>query len=269
MLSNNICAAIAVAAILAAACTPSESPNTPANSAAPTAVDPASPVGSLMPADPPAPAQSPPGTWHGERTGVEFFPLGENIAYDKPAPTIHPRLTEHSQKMVPGVYKVADNVYLAYGYALTSPAMIVGDDGIIIVDPTEDVTTSKVALAAFRKFTDKPVKAVVYSHWHIDHYAGVGAFTTAEAVASGEVKIIAHRDFMDNMIKNSTGGTGPIIAARVGYSLGSLLETGPEGTINGGLGPQFIIKDPTLFEPNVPAAAGLRNLFNGQETSRL
>jgi alkyl sulfatase BDS1-like metallo-beta-lactamase superfamily hydrolase len=204
-----------------------------------------------MPTDPPAPEQAPPGTWHGEREGVKFFPSGENLAYDKPAPTIHPRLTEHSQNMVPGVYQVAENVYLAYGYALTSPAMIVGDDGIIIVDPTEDVVTSRVAFAELRKFSDKPVKAVVYSHWHLDHYAGVGAFTTAEEVASGAVKIIAHRDFLDNMIKNSTGGTGPIIGARVVYSLGTLLESGPEGTINGGLGPQFVVEELSLFPPNV------------------
>ncbi len=54
----------------------------------------------------PAPAESPPGTWHGEREGVEFFSSGENLAFDEPAPTVHPRLTEHSQKMVPGVYQV-------------------------------------------------------------------------------------------------------------------------------------------------------------------
>ena len=240
-----------IAGIVITACTPPDSPEAPETSVAPTVIEPAAPFGSSMPSVPPAPAQSPAGTWHGEREGVEFFPSGENLAYDRPAPTIHPRLTEHSQKMLPGVYKVAANVYLAYGYALTSPAMIVGEDGIIIVDPTEDVTTSKVALAEFRKFSDKPVKAVIYSHWHIDHFAGVGAFTTAEAAASGEVQIIAHRDFLDNMIKNSTGGTGPIIAARVDYSLGTLLEKGPEGMINGGLGPQFVVKDPSLIAPNV------------------
>jgi len=233
------------------ACNMSATPDAGEVSAAPVVIEPAAPVGSSMSSVRPAPAQTPPGTWHGEREGVEFFPSGVNLAYDKPAATIHPRLTEHSQKMVPGVYKVAENVYLAYGYALTSPAMIVGDDGVIIVDPTEDVTTSKVAFAELRKFSDKPVKAVIYSHWHIDHYAGVGAFTTAEAVASGDVKIIAHKNFLDNMIKNSTGGTGPIIAARVGYSLGSLLESGPEGTINGGLGPQFVIEDPSLIAPSV------------------
>ena len=78
-------------------------------------------------------AQGPEGTWHGEKTGVKFYPSGQNIAYDKPATSIHPKLTEHSQKMVPGIYQVGEQVYLAYGYALTSTAMIVGDDGIIII----------------------------------------------------------------------------------------------------------------------------------------
>jgi len=196
-------------------------------------------------------AQSPEGTWHGERDGVTFFPSGDNIAYDKAAATVHPKLTEHSQKMVPGVYQVAENVYLAYGYALTNPAMIVGDDGVIIVDPPEDVNKGLLALEEFRKFTDKPVKAVIYSHWHIDHFGGVGAFTTHEAAASGDVKVIAHKTFLANVIRNSTGGTGPIIGARVDYSLGTLLEVGPEGRVNGGLGPDFVIENPSLIAPNV------------------
>ena len=197
------------------------------------------------------PETSPPGTWHGEREGIKFFPSGENLAYDKPSQKIHPNLTKHSQKMVPGVYQVAEKVYLAYGYALTSPAMIVGDDGVIIVDPTEDVTTSKRCLEEFRKFTDLPVKAVIYSHWHVDHYAGVDAFIDRKDVQSGEVKVIAHRDFLANVIKSSAGGDGPIIAARVDYSLGTLLDAGPDGRINGGLGPVFEVVDPTLIEPNI------------------
>jgi len=196
-------------------------------------------------------AQSPEGTWHGEREGVKFYPSGENLAYDKPSRTVHPKLTEHSQKMVPGVYQVAEDVYLAYGYGLTSPAMIVGDDGVIIVDPVEDVTTGLRCLEEFRKFSDKPVKAVIYSHWHVDHWAGVKAFTTEEAVASGEVKIIAHRSFLANLIKNASGGTGRIIQARVDYSLGTYLEADAKGRINGGLGPQYIAKDPSLIAPNV------------------
>ena len=60
-------------------------------------------------------AQSPEGTWHGERSGIKFYPSGENIAYDKRAATVHPALTEHSQKLIPGVYQAAGRVFMAYG----------------------------------------------------------------------------------------------------------------------------------------------------------
>ena len=50
--------------------------------------------------------------------------------------------------------------------------MIVGDDGVIIVDPPEDVTTGRRSFEELRKFFDKPDKAVSYSHWHIDHWPG-------------------------------------------------------------------------------------------------
>ena len=196
-------------------------------------------------------AQVPEGTWHGERTGVKFYPSGQNIAYDKPSASIHPKLTEHSRKMVPGVYQIGDQVYLAYGYALTSTAMIVGDDGIIIIDPPEDVDKGRLILKEFRKFSEKPVKAVIYSHWHIDHFGGVAAFASHEDAANGKVKIIAHKTFLANVIKGSAGGLGPILGARVDYSLGTLLDVGPEGRINGGLGPDFVIKNPSLIAPNV------------------
>lgn len=62
----------------------------------------------------------------------------KNLAYDKSAQTIPPRLTEHSKKMEQRVYKIADNVYSAVGYALANSIMIEGRDGVIIVDVTED-----------------------------------------------------------------------------------------------------------------------------------
>ena len=109
------------------------------------------------------------------------------------------------------------------------------------------------------------MKAVIYSHWHIDHYAGVAAFATPEQAASGEVKIIAHKTFLANMIKNSTGGTGPIIGARVDYSLGTLLDRDATGRINGGLGPDFVIENPSLIAPNVLVDDVLHTTIAGVE----
>ena len=196
-------------------------------------------------------AGMPEGTWTGDREGVTFTPSGENISFAESSKTVNPILTTHSQKMVPGVYQVAEKAYMAYGYALTSPTMVVGDDGVIIIDPPESIEAGKLCLEEFRKITDKPVKAVVYSHWHLDHFAGVRAFVDIADVESGEVKIIAHKTFLDNVNKSGAGGTGPIIGARLDYTSAVLLgDQSATAGVNMGLGPDFIIGETSLIAPN-------------------
>jgi alkyl sulfatase BDS1-like metallo-beta-lactamase superfamily hydrolase len=187
--------------------------------------------------------------WHGDASGVEWFPTGKNLTYSKSDKRIHPVLTEHSRKMDQGMFKVGENAYMAYGYALTSPVFVDGPTGVIIIDPPEDVEKAEQTLAAFRKYSNKPIVAIMYSHWHPDHYAGVRGYASDEDVKSGKVKIIAHDTFLNTVIASSSGGDGPIIGARVDYSLGTLLDLGPEGRINGGLGPDFESKLITLIPP--------------------
>jgi alkyl sulfatase BDS1-like metallo-beta-lactamase superfamily hydrolase len=55
---------------------------------------------------------------------------------------------------------------------------------------------------------------------------------------------------MSNIIANSISGDGPIIAVRADYSLGSLLEVGAEGRVNGGIGPDFVMETMSLVTPN-------------------
>ncbi len=187
--------------------------------------------------------------WHGDSEGVDWYPNGKNLTYTKSDPRVNPVLTEHSRKMDQGVFKVGDHTYQAYGYALTSPVFIDGPTGVLIIDPPEDVDKAKETLKAFRKYSKKPIVAIMYSHWHPDHYAGVRGYVSDEDMQSGRVKIIAHKTFMSTVIASSSGGDGPIIGARVDYSLGTLLDLGPEGRINGGLGPDFESKELTLIPP--------------------
>ena len=118
-----------------------------------------------------------------------------NRAYDQPAPTIHPKLTEHSQKMEKRVYKITEKYYLAYGYGLASPSMVIGTHGIIIIDTNEDVEKSGESLQEFRKITDKPIRAVIITHWHPDHWRGIKGFISEEDVSSGEVMVYASMRF--------------------------------------------------------------------------
>ena len=189
--------------------------------------------------------------WLGADEGIRFTPSGENTAYTEFADTVPPEMTEHSRTMDPGVFEIiGTGVYQIFGYALSALTVVEGEDGLILIDPPEDVEKGRRQLVELRKISDKPIKAVLYSHWHTDHNAGVKAFITQEQADSGEVLVIAHRDFMTNIVANSISGDGPIIAVRADYSLGGLLEVGPLGRVNGGLGPDFIMETMSLVTPN-------------------
>ena len=185
--------------------------------------------------------------WHGENKDMSFTPTGGNDAFDAVSNKVHPELTAHSKKMKKGVFAYKDKFFQVYGYGLTSPMIVDGDDGLLIFDPLESVDKMQTVMADFRKVTgnNKPVAAIMYSHWHPDHYAGVRGIEGAD-----KALIIAHDTFMTNVVKGSMGGNGPALGFRVDYSLGTLLTVEEGGRINGGLGPDFEIREHSLIAPN-------------------
>lgn len=176
------------------------------------------------------------------------FAQNKNLADHQPSPKINPRLTEHSRKMEQRVYKVTDNVYSAVGFGLANSTMIVGNHGIIIVDVMESNEAAKNVLAEFRKITDKPVKAIVYTHNHSDHTMGVKAFTSEEDVKAGKVQIYAHETMMNTVINNASV-IAPILGLRSTYTFGILLERGPEGWVNQGIGPAYARSATSFIAP--------------------
>jgi len=74
------------------------------------------------------------------------------------------------------VIKVTGNVYTAVGYSVQPVSMIVGDEGIIIVDTGMDTTSAEKVLGEFRKITHKPVEGIILTHGHGDHTGGIPVF---------------------------------------------------------------------------------------------
>ena len=152
------------------------------------------------------------------------------------APAINPELARHTQHFAKKVYKVGENVYSAVGWNIANIVMIEGDDGIILVDAGLSPETSAQVLREFRKITDKPIVAVIYSHFHHDHLDGIKGLVSAEQVASGDVAIYAHSTLMHNLVDESAI-LGPLLGVRAGYSFGFFLKGAEVEDMNAGIGP--------------------------------
>ena len=101
-----------------------------------------------------------------------------------------------AQQAQEGLTKIADNVYSYVDIKNGSPknsyganaGIIIGTDGIIVIDTLISSKEAKRFIKDIRAVTDKPVKYVINTHYHLDH-----AFGNAEFVKLGAV-VIAHEN---------------------------------------------------------------------------
>lgn len=96
---------------------------------------------------------------------------------------------EVQEKNIPiKVTEVAPGLFFQYHHAESNNAWLVTDDGVLVIDTRQHPRRGEELLAAIRKTTDKPVRWVVNTHAHGDHYFGNSVFKREGAT------IIAHRD---------------------------------------------------------------------------
>lgn len=180
------------------------------------------------------------------------FDAGVNLAFAVAAPTVAPKLTEHSRRMAQRIYRVAERVYCAVGYALANIIFVVGDDGVVVIDVTEAVSSARQIYEDFcaidPRHRELPVKAIVYTHNHTDHTGGVRAFADEAALESGRTEIIAHRSLME-VVANNANLVAPILGTRSAYSFGALLPPGATGKVNAGIGPVLVAEPASFLAP--------------------
>lgn len=172
----------------------------------------------------------------------------EMLKADAPE-TVHPSLWRHAQVSRPhGLFEVVDRVYQVRGLDLSNMTIIEGDTGILIIDPLVYNETAAAALALYRKHRgDREVKAVIYTHSHLDHYGGSRAVTTQAHVDAGTVTVIAPTGFLEEAASENVYA-GNAMSRRALYQTANIVAPGARGQVNSGLG-------------NVAGHAGLNTLI--------
>ncbi|EGQ9274767.1 MBL fold metallo-hydrolase [Vibrio parahaemolyticus] len=163
----------------------------------------------------------------------------------KEAPaTVNPSLWRHAQLVNRGgLYEVLPNkIYQVRGNDITNLTIIETDDGIVLYDIEYSPETLKKAYKLYEQYRGKrPLKAVIVSHSHTDHYGGITGIVdlglaSEKDFESGKVPVYVPEGFM----KDSVGEMvlyGNVMSRRSIYQYGLVLPKNEKGFVTSALGP--------------------------------
>lgn len=203
----------------------------------------------------------------GEAGGVIWDPGKYGfIKEGDPAPaTVNPSLWRNAQLInISGLFEVTDGIYQIRNLDLSNMTIIEGTEGITVVDPLVSAETAKVGMDLYyANRGQKPVKAVIYTHSHVDHYGGVRGVVSQEDVDSGKTKIYAPDGFLEAAVAENVMA-GNAMSRRASYMYGNLLPPDPKGQIGAGLGTTTSAGTVTLIAPtDIITETGQKEVIDG------
>ncbi|WP_049798198.1 alkyl/aryl-sulfatase [Aeromicrobium massiliense] len=156
---------------------------------------------------------------------------------DAEAPgTVHPGLWEHSRRSArAGLYEVCEGLYQVRGTDLANLTVVEGDTGVVVIDTLTSAETAAAALALYRSVRgERPVRGVVITHPHADHFGGIDGVLEG----AGDVPVVVPEGFAEHAVSENLLA-GPAMSRRSAYMYGTALEPSPTGHVGCGLGPRL------------------------------
>jgi len=144
-------------------------------------------------------------------------------------------MVEHTERFERRLWPVTAGVWCMVGNGLSNQTFVEGPDGLIVIDTGESVQEMAAALADVREFTDAPVVAVIYTHFH---YVG-GTQALVDAGAPADLPIWSHARVLANRSRLA-GEVGPISRSGLIHQFGIRLpDDGPDALVGDGIGRAF------------------------------
>ena len=168
--------------------------------------------------------------------------------YDKSPDTVNPALWENTKNNhYYGLFEVKEGIYQVRGYDMANMTFVESENGWIVLDPMMSKECTQAAMQLVDEHLGKrPVKAVIISHSHVDHYGGVkgiieeeekadASLSIEEQAASGKVPVIVPEGFVQYAVSENVNA-GTAMARRANYQYGVLLDADEKGKMGIGIG---------------------------------
>ena len=182
--------------------------------------------------------------------GKTSYPLKdwEFLQNDSPA-TANPSLWRQSQlNSIHGLFEVIPGkVYQIRGFDLANMSFVRTDSGWIVIDVLTVEESAKAGYDLIKKHVGNfPIRAVILTHPHSDHYGGLQAIR--QGAPNKDFEIIAPKGFL-KAAQNENIMAGPAMARRATYMYGLQLTPDAQGFIGTGLGQTLAKGKKTLPHP--------------------
>lgn len=189
-----------------------------------------------------------------DRSSRPAYDLETPLSFlDGDAPdTVNPSLWRQAQLNAHynGLYEVTDGIYQIRSFDIANMTLVRGDTGWIIIDPLTSAETARAGLElANQHLGERPVTGVIHTHSHVDHFAGVLGVITHEQAASGEVPVLAPKDYVQEALSENVLA-GNVMGRRATYMYGNLLKPSPTGFVTTGLGASLSMGSTGFVLPN-------------------
>ena len=144
------------------------------------------------------------------------------------------KLIVHSNEFEKNIIKVKESIYVAIGYGLANSIMIEGNKSVVIVDVLESIEQARIVKGEFEKITQKPVKALIYTHNHADHVFGGAAWADTKPDIYSHKSTVYHIEQILNKMR-------PIVGTRSLRMFGNNLDD--EKLVNAGIGKRLYLNE--------------------------
>jgi alkyl sulfatase BDS1-like metallo-beta-lactamase superfamily hydrolase len=141
------------------------------------------------------------------------------------------------------------DVFQIRGHDLANMTILYTGSGWIVMDVLTSTETANYAWTNLvRAYLDENARivGVIYSHSHIDHYAGIGGLI--DFFYSPDIPILAPEGFTKHVVSENIY-VGTAMKRRAVYQYGNILDVSPTGQVDAGLGKAVSSGVNTLLVP--------------------